>query len=477
MPEEAASRLTARQLEVLELIAKGLTNAEIAGVLGIAPATAKNHVSAVLQALDVTNRTEAVGLLEDLRGGEATEEASVPGFGRRPTIAVLPFDDFGGGTEQRLFADGLVEDLITRLAAWRWFPVISRNSTFAYRERDEGIDVGRVGRELGARYVLEGSSRRADGRVRVTAQLIDAESQQHVFAERYDREAADVFALQDEIVEAIVAALAPALTRFERLRVARIATPDLSAWECVQRGLHHYYRLLPDEIDRARPLFERALEIDAGFALAQTATAWSHIADAMLGYGKDPVASIGDALRAARAAVELDPEDASAHAALGGALGLFRQTEEALIALRRAMELDPSSALASFAYGVNLLSFESADEALLALQRALRLSPRDPLAHDFEGAVAVAHYLLGEYEEAIEMTRRSLASQREMGISYEPLLAASLARQGRMEEALEAAQSLAARYPDASLEPSRLLAADEVIDHIQESLRMAGLEL
>ena len=166
MAMDLAPQLTERQLEVLELIAKGLTNADIARVLGIAQATAKNHVSAVLQALDVTNRAEAVGLLDGLAGRDAPAERSVPGFGRRPAIAVLPFDDFGGDEHQRHFADGLVEDLITRLASWRWFPVIARNSSFLYRERGESVDVAQVGRELGARYVLEGSSRRSADRVR-----------------------------------------------------------------------------------------------------------------------------------------------------------------------------------------------------------------------------------------------------------------------------------------------------------------------
>ncbi len=470
-------RLTERQLEVLELISKGLTNAEIAGVLGIAPATAKNHVSAVLQALDVSNRTEAVGMLEGLQGREASEEDSVPGFGRRPAIAVLPFDDFGGGEDQRHFADGLVEDLITRLATWRWFPVIARNSSFAYRERGAAVDVGQVGRELGARYVLEGSSRRAGDRVRVTAQLIDAESGQHVWAERYDREAQDVFVIQDEIVEAIVSALAPALARVERLRAARLAAPDLDAWECVQRGLHYYYRFRPGDIEDGRQLFERALSIDPDFAPAWTAIAWSQIADAMLGYGDDPVVQVGKGLDAARRAVALDPDDSAAQTALGGALGLFRQHEEALLALSRALAIDPSSALACFSYGLNILGLETADEALGYFRRALRLSPRDPLAHDFEGAIAVACYLTGDYVGALAMARQSMVSLREAGISYEPMIVAALVRSGRLDEAKEAGRRLLERHPEASLDPSRIFAADEVIDHVREALQLADVHI
>jgi adenylate cyclase len=477
MASGASPQLTERQLEVLELLAKGLTNADIARVLGIARATAKNHVSAVLQALDVANRTEAVGMLEQLGLRESREEAAVPGFGRRPAIAVLPFDDFGAGGEQRVFADGLAEDLITRLAAWRWFPVTARNSTFACREDGRAVDVARVGRELGARYVVEGSSRRAGDRVRVTAQLIDAETGSHVWADRYDRDVADVFSLQDEIVEAIVAALAPVLARVERLRATRLATPDLGAWESLQRGLHHYYLFVEDEIRQGRVLFERAVQLDPAFAPAFTAIALSHTADAMLGYGGDPAGSMGRALDAARRAVALDPLDAAAHTALGGALALLRQLREGQLALERALELDPSSALASFAYGMTVLSLEQAETSVDSFRRALRLSPLDPMRHDFEGALSVACYLAGRYEDSIAMAVRSMASRGDAGFAYDPVIAASLARMGRDEEARAAAEELRRRFPGASLESARVFASDEVIDHLREGLAMAGFEV
>lgn len=477
MASGASPQLTQRQLEVLELLAKGLTNADIARVLGIARATAKNHVSAVLQALDVANRTEAVGMLEHLNLRETEEEAGVPGFGRRPAIAVLPFDDFGAGGEQRVFADGLAEDLITRLASWRWFPVTARNSTFACREDGRAVDVARVARELGARYVVEGSSRRAGDRVRVTAQLIDAETGSHVWADRYDRDVADVFSLQDEIVESIVAALAPVLARVERLRAARLANPDLGAWECLQRGLHHYYLFLEEEIRAGRALFERALQLDPAFAPSFAAISLSHTTDVMLGYGGDPAASMGRALDAARKAVALDPLDAAAHTALGGALGLLRQVPEARLALERALELDPSSALASFAYGLTVLDLQEAETSVAYFRRALRLSPLDPMRHDFEGALSVACYIAGRYEESIAMAARSMASQGEVGFAYDPMIAASLARMGRDEEARVASEELRRRFPNASLEPARVFTSDDVIDHVREGLALAGFEI
>jgi adenylate cyclase len=286
-----------------------------------------------------------------------------------------------------------------------------------------------------------------------------------------------VFAIQDEIVEAIFAALAPALTRFERLRAARLPAPDLSAWECVQRGLHHYYRMLPDEIAAARALYERATRGDPGFALAWTALAWSHMADVMLGYASDAAASLGQALVAARRAVTLDPDDASAHAALGGAMALSGRRDEAGRSLRRALDLDPSSPMANFSYGLNVLDLEHAEEARACFLRALRLSPHDPMAHDFEGGLAFASFLAGRYDEAIEMARQSMASQGEAGFSYEPVIAASLARMGRLDEARAAATALQARYPDASLEPARVFTREEAIDQLREALALAGLSI
>jgi TolB-like protein/DNA-binding CsgD family transcriptional regulator/Flp pilus assembly protein TadD len=465
--------LTQRQLEVLELVARGLTNAEIAGVLAIAPATAKNHVSAVLRALDVTNRTEAVGLLQGLAGEATPARAGVPGFGSRPAIAVLRFDDLSAEPDPS-FVDGLVEDLTTRLARWRWFPVIARNSTFACCRPGEAVDVARISRELAARYVIEGSSRCEGDRVRVHVQVIDGETARHVFAERYDRARSEVFALQDELVEAIVGALAPALARIERLRAMRVPVPDLGAWECLQLGLHHSHRLGAADLEEARGYYQRALEMDPTFAPAHAALALSHLADAMLGSASDLGGTLARALAAAREAVALDPEDATAHTALGSALGLLGRPEEAREALRRALDLDPSSPLASFSFGLSILSHERAEEALAAFERALRLSPLDPLAHDFLGALSVAHYLAGHYEEAIDAARRSLASEREVGFSYEPIVAASLVRLGRDAEAREAARALLARFPAASLDPARVFAPDAVIDDLRGALRRAG---
>ncbi|NNL66289.1 MAG: winged helix-turn-helix transcriptional regulator, partial [Myxococcales bacterium] len=241
---DARELLTPRQLEVLELLARGLTNREIAGVLGISPGTAKVHVSAVIEALDVSNRTEAAMVLHELRAGadgeqkpdaEAPSRGGVPGFGARPAIAILPFDDLSAESPDAFFADALVEDLTTAMAAFRWFPVIARNSAWSYRGR--ALEMTQVSQELGARYLVEGSVRRSKDRVRIHVQLIDGTSGEHLLAEKLDRPLDEALALQDEIVESIVGALAPTLLRVEGMRALRRPVASLDAWERFQRAM------------------------------------------------------------------------------------------------------------------------------------------------------------------------------------------------------------------------------------------------
>lgn len=197
--------------------------------------TVKIHVSAVIEALEVSNRTEAAMALQDFRvEAEAGIGIPVPGFGERPAIVVMPFDPLSPGEEAEWFADGLVEDLTSRVAAWRWLPVIARNSAFAYKGKR--FDVVEVGQQLGARYLVEGSARRAGSRVRINVQLIDTRDGAHMLAEIFDREVTDVFAVQDEIVEAILGTISPALLRFEQMQALHRPEAELTAWEQLNRA-------------------------------------------------------------------------------------------------------------------------------------------------------------------------------------------------------------------------------------------------
>jgi len=447
---ESRHLLSPRQLEVLELMAKGLTNREIAGVLGIAAGTVKNYVSAIIEAMDVTNRTEAAVALAELGLGRASaappdageaERATfrVAGFGDRPAIAVLPFDDLGAPGEQAHLADGLVEDLITRLAGYRWFPIIARNSTFTYKGR--AVDVRQVSRELGARYVVEGSVRADAGRVRVSVQLVDGASARHVLAERYDRALADLFELQDELVEDIVGALDPAVSLLERVRAARKNPSDLSVWEHLSRGMFYVYRGRREDLSQARELFEQALERDSYFAAAWAGLSQTHCFDLFYGYSEDRPRSLGEAIRAAERSAECDPGDPVAHGTLALVRALAQQTDAAITAFEHAIELNPSYGIACWGLAALNLQAERIEEARELVARAMRLSPHDPVMHMMLGFLSLVHCASGEFEEGLAVARRSIQVRPDLPFGY-ALEAACCIELSRPEEASGAWQQL-----------------------------------
>jgi TolB-like protein/DNA-binding CsgD family transcriptional regulator/Flp pilus assembly protein TadD len=463
-----AELLTLRQLEVLELLARGLTNREIAGVLAISAATVKNHVSAIIAALDVGNRTEAAFALQALGGARSQASlpaAGVPGFGDRPAIAVLAFEDLSAGrSADAHLGDALAEDLITRLSAWRWFPVIARSSSFAYR--GEALDATRASRELGARYLVEGSVRVAGEQVRVTAQLIDGATGTHLWAERYDRVYRDVLALQDEIVAAIVSALEPTLIGVGRIRAQHRPVQDLSAWELFERGLHYQWRQKVGDLELSEPLLRRALELDPELAPAWAALGAGLALRLTWGMAVDRSATLQAAIDCSRRAVELDPQDGAGHAALGGALALARQRDAALRAFERALEVNPSSAPAAYGLGGLLMRRETVERAIEAYRRAIALSPRDALLHFFEGSLACALTLAGRHEQALEHARRSVEVEPSGAFSFRPLVIAILAHAGRLDEARAARDALMAVGPVFSREVLNQIASAALREHL-----------
>ena len=496
----SAELLTPRQLEVLELMAKGLTNKEIAGVLGISPGTVKVHVSAVIEALDVTNRTEAAVALAALEGGEAphpetgaspaAQAEPVPGFGARPAIVVLPFDALSTDAADEFFADALVEDLTTRLAAGRWFPVIARNSAFAYRGRVK--DIAQVCHELGARYVLEGSARRSGNRIRINVQVIDGETNQHLLAEKYDRELDDVFAVQDEIVDCIYGALEPALSKVEGLRAMRTPAESLDAWEHLQRGMLILMRQDPRDAAEAATHFESAIAVDAEFAGAHAGLAlarWLLGLYALSTTQLQPggAADLGDALQQAvghfqgavesgRQATTIDPFDPTGYVGLAAGLATTGQLDAALSALERAVELNPSSALACYGQALGTMGSGDLVSPIPLFQRALRLSPRDPIAHHMEGGLATCLLHEGHYDDAIVHGRRSVEREPNIGISYQPILIAALALSGDREEATREAERMRERMGDGewNLGLARLVVPESLIERMLEGMSLAG---
>jgi TolB-like protein/class 3 adenylate cyclase/Flp pilus assembly protein TadD len=393
----------------------------------------------------------------------------------KPSIAVLPFTNMSGDPEQEYFADGLTEDLITALSRIRWFFVIARNSCFTYK--GQSADIRDVARALGVAYVLEGSVRKAGNRVRVSAQLIDGGSGNHVWAQRYDRNLEDIFAVQDEITATIVGAIEPELGKAERERARAKRPNDLRAWDLYQRGLWHTYKRTREDLATAQQMFQRAIEIDPGLARAYAAAEEAFFFQFVGGYVGTGGATKVDALRFAETAAQLDGQDAFNRYALGRALILVRRHDSAIFELGKAIELDPSFAQAHYALAMALATGGRPKEALPHIELAMRLSPQDPYFGQFLVRRAEAYLFLGRIEEAVESAEQSL---REPNIQWSrwAILAASQAHLGRLKEARRSIEALQALRPGIDLAFTRdywPIADATALEYLMEGLRRAGL--
>jgi adenylate cyclase len=412
-------------------------------------------------------------------GGTGTTKSdalTVPAFAGRPAIAVLPFDNLSPDPAQAFFADGLAEDLITRLSTWRAFPVIARNSSFQYRGGNK--DLKRVSSELGARYVVEGSVRRAGDRVRVTAQLIDAPSGEHVWAETYDREVKDVFALQDEISSTIAASLVGDLTHAEGERARQRGTENLEAWSLYQLGVQHADRFTREDNAEARRLFERAVALDPRFATALAALASANLWGVVLGFADAPEQEVSAALDTARRAVELDPRDAFAQGTLGFAYLLAGDARNGLDSCQRALDLNPSMPEAWVGFSWAKLVTGDPEGCIAAGQRAQQLSPHGSMVSLASENMGLAYWETGRYEEALEAARRLVAARPEyyLGPVY---LAMNDVALGRMDDARAAIAQARRIQPDLSLaliQRAVGVSRPEIDARRNAALRQAGLE-
>lgn len=372
-------------------------------------------------------------------GANAVADAALatpPALPEKPSIAVLPFTDLSGDPHQGYFADGVVEDIITGLSRIKWLFVIARNSSFVYKGR--AVNVREVGRELGVRYLLEGSVRRVDQRVRITAQLVEAEGASHIWAERYDRPLDDIFALQDEITLNVVGAIEPNLRDAEVERVRRKRPESLDAYDLVLRALPKVSAAMPAEAASAIPLLERALTIEPDYALAHGFLAWCHeIFFVRGGFGEH---SRDEAIRHARAAIAHGHDDATALALGGFVMALLNHDQLAAFdALEQAIAISPSSSLALSCGAVTLAYAGKIERAIEWAQRALRISPLDRLNNVTYHALAMAHFLRGDYQESANSARRAVQNQPSFSVSY-CLLAAALAKLEKLDQAKAAAQ-------------------------------------
>jgi adenylate cyclase len=392
----------------------------------------------------------------------------------KPSIAVLPFQNMSGDPEQEFFSDGMTEDIITDLSKVSALFVIARNSSFSYKGR--AVKVQEIGRDLGVRFVLEGSVRKAGNRVRITAQLIDAGNGGHLWAERFDRDLTDIFATQDEVVEKIVGALAVTLTRGEEQRLRRRDTDNVDAYECWLRARNLLGRGTRESIAQAKAMHRRAIEIDQNFAAPHAGLALASISDYASGWASDPAQALDEAERWARRAVELNDQAPVSHMALGAVLLWRRDYEGALAASSRMMALDPNFAQGYAASGLGLTYAGRAAEALEPLAMAMRLDPHYPdmLLH----FLAQANFSLGKYEIAAEQLVERIA--RNPGTDASRMfLASCYGHLGRAEEARAAWAELLKVNPDFSvMQRARVLPYKDPGDfqRIVDGLAKAGLQ-
>jgi adenylate cyclase len=391
----------------------------------------------------------------------------------KPSIAVLPFQNMSGDPEQEYFADGLVEDITTGLSRFKWLFVIARNSTFAYKGRS--IDIKQVGRELGVRYVLEGSVRKAADRVRITAQLIETDQRTHIWAERYDRAINDIFALQDEITTSTVAAIEPSLRQAEIERAKRKRPDNLDAYDLVLRATPFANTGMPDGALQAVPLLERALALDPNYALAHGQIAFCHeVLYLRAGRKEDNRLA---AIRHGHAAITLGPDDATALTFGGIAIGLVEHNRPlSLDAFEAALALSPSAASA-YLWGALILGWGAeAERAIEWGERGIRLSPFDPwITAAFHG-ICLGHFMRGRYEESVTAARAAIRSKPGFSISHF-LLAAPLVKLGRMDEAEDAAARGLELQPNYSSrgQCAAIGAVPELAAPLIEAMRGAGL--
>jgi TolB-like protein len=391
-----------------------------------------------------------------------------------PSIAVLPFFNLSDDPAQEYFADGIVEDIITGLSRLRWLFVIARNSTYAYK--GSSPDIRQVATDLGVRYILEGSVRKAGDRLRVTSQLIDANTGTQVWAERYDRATADIFAVQDEITKSVVASIEPELYAAENRRFQSKSPGSLDAWAHVMRAMPRIWTWGEEESEKALTDIKHAIAIEPDYARAHSLLAWTYITGSHMGW-----VSFGDvfnlALESARRSVERDGEDPWAHLALGYVHMLTRRFKPAVEELEEALQLNPNFALGHMVLGSTYGFGGSGDEGLKHLAMGMRLSPRDPHQSFYLSASAMCHFVAKRYSESANLNRRAVLLRPRFTSAWRSL-AAGAGIAGDLETAATALAETRRLQPDLSLawvekHHPIVLAEDRAI--YMEGLEKAGL--
>jgi len=467
--------LSTRERQIAEAFSSGETYQAIAERLCIAPSTVRTHLTTIYRKLGVSSKLDLHRHLQTDSVPDQPETLPLPARPDKPSIAVLAFENMSGDPEQDYFSDGITEDIITALSRSPWLFIIARNTTFTYK--GQNVDIRRVATELGVRFVLEGSVRRAGERIRVTAQLIDGVSGGHVWSERYDGHLTDVFDLQDEITRNVVASIQTRvhLTTIEE-PVERSTRPDLTVWELTMRAWHLLYDFTPQSFETARGLLHRALTLDPESAEATMVLSLIEHHTALMGYADEARATITEAYELGRRATELDPRNEYAHWAFGISGWGLHKHDESIVALQRAVELNPNCSLAYGSLGTALGLVGRSDEAIANQQIAIRANPRDPSIFFRFSGIALAHYMAGRFDTAAEWAARAIHRMPRWYIGHF-ILAASHVQAGRLTEAQEAIRACLAVLPDmtvADLDRVPLKDSDRM-EEFRACLRRAGL--
>ena len=421
----------------------------------VSESTMTSHINAVRKAVGDSGEDQRLirtiarkgfRFVGDIRApsqGHNGEEAAAPtvravsalSLPEKPSIAVLAFRNMSGDPEQEHFGDGIGEDIITALSKSRWLFVIARNSSFAYKGRS--VDIKQISRELGVRFVLEGSVRKSGARVRITAQLIEAVTGAHLWAERYDRDLTDIFEVQDEITQNVAAAIEPAMAQAERQRVSRKPPDSLDAWEAYHRGLWHFLNQEPSENQLAKEFFQRAINLDAVFAAGHYALALCSVWDGWVYASRPMEGCLVMARPFAQRALALDDADSMSHFVMGFVLHMEGDITGGRSEYERAINLNPSHAWAVGALGGLHANDGHPDEALAALSKAMRASPHDPLTWIWMLWVAAAHFYAGTFQAAVDAADRLIRFRPDKSNAYR-FKAAALGQLGQIEEACTA---------------------------------------
>jgi adenylate cyclase len=402
------------------------------------------------------------------------DHAPVLALPGKPSIAVLPFNNMSGDPEQEYFADGVVEEIIAALSRVRSLFVIARNSTFTYKGR--AIDVRQISRELGVRYILEGSVRRGNRRVRVTAQLLDGTDGSHIWADRYDGELEDIFDLQDQLTSAIVGAIQPSIRSHEIERARRKRPDSLDAYDYVMRAMPTVWSNNPEAVAQGLALVELAIERDPSYALAKAIGSWCHAQQIIYLRSTNPTAEKQRALALAQEAAGLDSNDPLVLTALSAAYTLVKRLDLAASFIEKALLLDPNSAWAWQRSGWLNMYLGKPEVSIDHFNRGLRLSPLDPLNFNSYVGIGAAHSFAQRYDKAVEWLEKALRERPEAVWAHRTL-AAAYANAGRMDEARASVTILRQAYPNVTISQVQevIPGTADYMSRLTDVLRKAGL--